>query len=140
MNKIFKSALLLMAVAFMFTACSDDRDSNPVLQQPDSFVLNTPAYAAQAIDLINSETVNLTWSQPDYGGFPVAAEYTVEVSATNEWNTPYTAEVADETGETQCDYYAFENIFSSCEAKVSAADLAKAKSLRKPKNNRLSAN
>ena len=126
MNKIFKSALLLMAVAFMFTACSDDRDSNPVLQQPDSFVLNTPAYANQAIDLANSETVNLTWSQPNYGGFPVAAEYTVEVSATNEWNTPYTAEVADETGETQCDYYAFENIFSSCEAKVSAADLAKA--------------
>ena len=110
----------------MFTACSDDRDSNPVLQQPDSFVLNTPAYANQAIDLANSETVNLTWSQPNYGGFPVAAEYTVEVSATNEWNTPYTAEVADETGETQCDYYAFENIFSSCEAKVSAADLAKA--------------
>ena len=126
MNKIFKSALLLMAVAFMFTACSDDRDSNPVLQQPDSFVLNTPAYANQAIDLANSETVNLTWSQPNYGGFPVAAEYTVEVSATNEWNTPYTAEVADESGETQCDYYAFENIFSSCEAKVSAADLAKA--------------
>ena len=91
-----------------------------------SFVLNTPAYANQAIDLANSETVNLTWSQPNYGGFPVAAEYTVEVSATNEWNTPYTAEVADESGETQCDYYAFENIFSSCEAKVSAADLAKA--------------
>lgn len=126
MNKIFKSALLLMGAALMFTSCSDDRDSNPVLQQPESFVLNTPAYAEQAIDLANSESVNLTWSQPDYGGFPVAAEYTVEVSATNEWNTPYTAEVADETGETQCDYYAFENVFSSCEAKISAADMAKA--------------
>ena len=126
MNNIFKSALLLMAVAFMFTACSDDRDSNPVLQQPSSFVLNTPAYANQAIDLANSETVNLTWSQPNYGGFPVAAEYTVEVSPTNEWTTSYAEEVADESGETQGDYYAFENIFSSCEAKIDAKDLAKA--------------
>ena len=126
MNNIFKSALLLMAVAFMFTACSDDRDSNPVLQQPDSFVLNTPAYAGQAIDLANSQTVNLTWSQPDYGGFPVAAEYTVELSATNEWTIPYSAEVADESGETQCNYFTIENIFSSCNAEVSAADVAKA--------------
>ena len=110
----------------MFTACSDDRDSNPVLQQPDSFVLNTPAYAGQAIDLANSQTVNLTWSQPDYGGFPVAAEYTVELSATNEWTIPYSAEVADESGETQCNYFTIENIFSSCNAEVSAADVAKA--------------
>ena len=126
MNKIFKSALLLMGAALMFTSCSDDRDSNPVLQQPESFVLNTPAYANQPIDLANSNTVNLTWSQPDYGGFPVACEYTVEVSPTNEWNTSYTEEVADDSGETQCDYYAFENVFSSCEAKIDAKDLAKA--------------
>ena len=72
MNKIFKSASLLVGAALMFTACSDDRDSNPMLQQPSSFVLNTPAYASQAIDLQNSQSVNLTWSQPDYGGFPVA--------------------------------------------------------------------
>ena len=126
MNNIFKSALLLMAVAFMFTACSDDRDSNPVLQQPTSFVLNTPAYANQAIDLANSQTVNLTWSQPDYGGFPVAAEYTVEISPTNEWTTSYAEEVADESGETQADYYAIENVYTSCNAEVSAADVAKA--------------
>lgn len=126
MNKIFKSALLLMGAVLMFTSCSDDRDSNPVLQQPDSFVLNTPAYASQAIDLANSETVNFTWSQPDYGGFPVACEYTVEVSATNQWTTSYAEEAADESGETQCDYYAFENIFSTCNAEVSASELAKA--------------
>ena len=126
MNKIFKSALLLVGAALMFTSCSDDRDSNPVLQQPESFVLNTPAYAAQAIDLARSQTVNLTWSQPDYGGFPVACEYTVEVSATNQWTTPYSAEVADDSGETQCDYYTFENVIFTCEAKISAQDLAKA--------------
>lgn len=126
MNKIFKSALLLVGAALMFTSCSDDRDSNPVLQQPESFVLNTPAYAAQAIDLARSQTVNFTWSQPDYGGFPVACEYTVEVSATNQWTTPYSAEVADDSGETQCDYYTFENVFSTCEAKISAQDMAKA--------------
>ena len=126
MNNIFKSALLLMGAALMFTSCSDDRDSNPVLQQPESFVLNTPAYAGQAIDLANSQTVNLTWSQPDYGGFPVACEYTVEISPTNEWNTSYAEEVADESGETQCDYYTFDNIFSTCNGEISASDLAKA--------------
>ncbi len=126
MNKIFKSALLLMAGVLMFTSCSDDRDSNPVLQQPESFVLNTPAYAGQAIDLANSNTVNLTWSQPDYGGFPVAVEYTVEVSPTNEWTTSYAQEAADDTGVTQCDYYAFENVFSTCNAEISASELAKA--------------
>ena len=126
MNNIFKSALLLMAATLMFTACSDDRDSNPVLQQPSTFVLNTPAYANQAVDLANSQTVNLTWSQPDYGGFPVAADYTVELSATNQWTTSYAEEVADESGETQCDYYVIENVFSSCKAEVSAADVAKA--------------
>ena len=126
MNKIFKSALLLMGAVLMFTSCSDDRDSNPVLQQPDSFVLNTPAYAGQAIDLANSKTVNLTWSQPDYGGFPVACEYTVEVSATNKWTTSYAEELADDSGETQCDYYAFDNIFSTCNGEISAKDMAKA--------------
>ena len=126
MNNIFKSALLLMGAALMFTACSDDRDSNPMLQQPSSFVLNTPAYASQAIDLQNSQNVNLTWSQPDYGGFPVAVEYNVEISGTNEWTVSNLDEAADDTGETQCNYYILDGIYSACNAQIDAANLAKA--------------
>lgn len=110
----------------MFTSCSDDRDSNPVLQTPDSFVLNIPAYANQIIDLANSQTVNLTWSQPDYGGFPVAAQYNIEISATNEWTISNKDEAADESGETQCNYYIFEDIYPTCNAEISAASLNKA--------------
>ena len=102
------------------------RGGSKSLGSPISFVLNIPAYANQAIDLANSQTVNLTWSQFKYLGSPVDAEYTIELSATNEWTTPYTAEVADESGETQCDYFAIENIFSGCHAEISAADVAKA--------------
>ena len=102
------------------------RGGSKSLGSPISFVLNIPAYANQAIDLANSQTVNLTWSQFKYLGSPVDAEYTIELSATNEWTTPYTAEVADETGETQCNYFAIENIFSDCHAEISAADVAKA--------------
>lgn len=126
MNNIFKSVLLLMGVALMLTACSDDRDSNPVLLTPESFVLNTPAYADRAIDLANSETVNLTWSQPDYGGFPVAAEYTVELSTTNEWTISNDQESADESGETQCNYYVLDDIYTTCKAGLDAEKVAKA--------------
>ena len=50
MKKIIKSSLLLLGALVMFTACSDDRDSNPTLVQPDSFVLNAPAFATSRID------------------------------------------------------------------------------------------
>jgi len=63
----------------LFAACSDDNDSNPTLQQPSSFVLNEPGYAAQAINLANSTELPFTWSQPDYG-FPVEASYDLQVS------------------------------------------------------------
>jgi hypothetical protein len=44
-------------------------------------VLNTPANAANnTYDLANSDYVNLTCSQPDYGGFPLATKYMVQVS------------------------------------------------------------
>lgn len=47
-------ASLLAGVALMgFTSCEDDRDSNPTLTVPDSFVLNTPALAGNVYDLAN---------------------------------------------------------------------------------------
>ena len=66
----------------LFTACSDDRDSNPTLVKPTTFVLNTPAIANSNVDLAHSSAIVLTCTQPDYG-FPAATTYTVTV-ATNE--------------------------------------------------------
>ena len=63
----------------LFTACSDDRDSNPTLVKPTTFVLNTPAIANSNVDLAHSSAIVLTCTQPDYG-FPAATTYTVTVA------------------------------------------------------------
>ena len=74
-----KISNILLAVTFalpLFTACETDNDSNPILNEPDTFTLNTPAYAANNVyDLKNAQSVELTCSQPDYG-FPAATTYT----------------------------------------------------------------
>lgn len=115
-----------MGAALVFTACSDDRGSNPTLVQPTTFVLNTPAYANAGIDLAESSSVNFTWSQPDYGGFPVATTYTMQLSTTDTWTVSYADELADESGETVCNYYVVDEAFASCKASLDATELAKA--------------
>lgn len=84
-----KIAVMLLAVglSFVFASCEDDRNSNPTLQTPTKFVLNTPAYAEGAVyDLENSSSVELTCSQPDYG-FTAATVYSVQVSLDNDFTT-----------------------------------------------------
>ena len=51
MKHIFKLTLLLLCGVCLFTACDDDRDSNPTLAQPTSFTLNSPSYAQSLVDL-----------------------------------------------------------------------------------------
>lgn len=78
-KKLFVPALVLGVLPFM-ASCETDDESNPTIKQPESFVLNVPAYANDNIyDLANSTSVNLTTSQPDYG-FPVVTTYQVQVS------------------------------------------------------------
>lgn len=58
---------LLLAGLAMFTACTDDRDSNPTVQQPSTFELNMPALGGSVYDLANTDSIRLTYEQPDYG-------------------------------------------------------------------------
>ena len=69
----------MLAGVLSFTSCEKDDDSNPVLQKPTEFKLNTPSLANQVIDLDKSENVILTCTQPNYG-FPIVAKYAVQVS------------------------------------------------------------
>ena len=46
-KSLFVGALALAAMPLM-TSCDNDDDSNPTLHTPESFVLNTPAYAQSA--------------------------------------------------------------------------------------------
>ncbi len=107
MKNILKS-MLLMAVGIVgFASCSDDRDDNPSIVSPTTFHLNTPALADQYLDLANSEIVELTCSQPDYG-FPANTQYTVQVSL----------------DENMADYKEIEQNFKGAKLQVNAGLLA----------------
>ena len=107
MNKIFKSTMMLVLGLGLFTACSDDNDSNPSVQAPTKFVLNTPAAANTEIDLAYSDAVVLTCSQPDYG-FPAYTNYTVQVALT----------------EDMADYVTLSEAYNSAKISIDAATLA----------------
>jgi hypothetical protein len=104
MKKIFLSSLMLLSMALMFTACEDDNGSNPTLVQPTTFALNNPVN--KLVDLFESTAIPFEWSQPDYGGWPAAVQYQLEVSPTNEWNVSTDEAAADESGATVADYAA----------------------------------
>ena len=44
MKNLYKLFTLTMGLLAL-SACEADRDSNPVLNEPDTFVLNVPAFA-----------------------------------------------------------------------------------------------
>lgn len=115
MKKIFT---ILSAAVFalpLFTACETDNSSNPVLNEPDTFTLNTPAYAANNVyDLKNAEVVELTCSQPDYG-FPAATTYKVYAS----FNPDFT----EATDETKANYTEPGSTYSTAKINVDASEL-----------------
>ena len=87
----------------LFVACADDNDSNPTLQQPSTFVLNEPSYAAQMVALEYSDGIAFTWSQPDYG-FPAEVSYDIQASPTGSFTVSTDEANADESGATIPDY------------------------------------
>ena len=86
MKSIYKLMMLpLMVLPLIFASCDTDDGSNPTLDLShvsEGFVLNTPAYAENnTYDLVNSEGVWLTCTQPNYGGgVPYVVNYYVQVS------------------------------------------------------------
>jgi hypothetical protein len=124
MKKIFLSSLMLLSMTLMFTACDDDRDSNPTLSQPTTFALNNPVNTL--VDLAQSQGIPFAWSQPDYGGWPAAVEYQLEVSPTNNWTVSTDEAAADESGATIADYAILPTIYASCTGNMLAEELAKA--------------
>ncbi len=56
MKNLYKLFTLTMGLLAL-SACEADRDSNPVLNEPDTFVLNVPAFASNNVyDQKNSES------------------------------------------------------------------------------------
>ena len=78
MKKLSILATLFVGL-FLTASCDSDRDSNPTLGQPSTFVLNKPAIADATYDLDHAETFKLTTSQPDYG-YTAATTYYIQAS------------------------------------------------------------
>lgn len=126
-NKYIIGALLVGIIS-LFASCSDDNDSNPTLIQPKEFVLNTPAYANETIDLEKSTGLELTWSQPKYtaDNAPINATYEVQVSPTNSFTVSTDEAAADESGEKVPDYAVLSNTTQKCNISASAEEIDKA--------------
>ncbi len=119
---------MLLCMGLMFTACDDDNGSNPTLIQPDGFTLNNPVNTL--VDLAESKgAIPFTWSQPDYGGWPAAVEYQLEISPVDanpeDWKVTTAQAMADTSGNTIADYAIMSALFTSCKGEISVADLNK---------------
>jgi len=112
MKKYIYSVLLLLSGLCLLSACSEDRDSNPVIQQPSTFVLNDPSYHNLLVDLSQSSKLRFTCQQPDYG-YPAVVTYQLQVSLTDDFTTSYSEALADETGATVNDYAVVGETYSS---------------------------
>lgn len=97
--------IVLLAILGLCWSCQEDE--KVVLQQPESFVLNVPKYASGIYDLKNTETIEFTTSQPDYG-FTAVAIYKVEVSLTSDF----------------ADYVTLPGSYTTAKFAINAADLA----------------
>ena len=69
--------LACAAVALGFTSCEQDTD--PKLQTPTTFVLNTPVFGTQLYELVNGNTFSIEANQPDYG-YSAIVQYSAEAS------------------------------------------------------------
>lgn len=97
---------------------------NPTIQKVQSFTLNTPAYSNSTIDLATSNTLDFTWSQPDYG-FPALANYQVQISPTDSWTKDIQAGELDANNKTVGDYKTLDQDYTVVKASILAADIAK---------------
>ena len=85
------SILAALFVSFLaFTSCESDRDDNPKVQLPSQqgatfFEMNNPVIGSQAIDLKQSESIELkAHAAPNYG-FPAEIIYGAQVSLSQDF-------------------------------------------------------
>lgn len=125
MKKIFAYAALLLAGAFVLTACSDDNESNPTLVQPTEFSLFKPAIGSAYVDLEKSQTVQLSWTIPTFTDFgaPVVPTYVVQVSPTGKFTKEFDR---DQKENPDADYISLEQTFNSSTAAVNTEGLDQA--------------
>lgn len=111
--------ILFLSGSLLWTGCGDDRDDNPVFQEPTEFNLNTPVQASDVYDLKNLYTIELTCSQPNYG-YVASTDYKVQLSLEN------TFKDADEAAGTKANYATLSSTYILPDLKVDAMEFAMA--------------
>ena len=123
MKKIFSYLLLALALPFM-VACDSDTDSNPTLQEPETFVLNLPPYATNnLIDLQYAQSLELTTNQPAYG-FTAATTYTVQVTLASDFVEA--AEATETTEAVEANYVSLPTTYRTARMNVDAFERSEA--------------
>lgn len=120
LKNIFNILMMAAVAVPFFAACDDDTDSNPTLdlsQEGEEFTLNESAYAANnTIDLGATGTViSLTCNQPDYGGYPLAVVYSVQLSLDGTY--------VDATDSTVATYTTMSTTFTSTQIDIDADEM-----------------
>ncbi|MBO4664396.1 MAG: SusE domain-containing protein [Bacteroidaceae bacterium] len=85
MKKNIIMASMVMSL-FLFASCATDRDDNPIVKKPTTFVLNQQAFGDNPIDLQSSSVVEFkALEQPDYG-FPTQVNYGLQIALDNDFS------------------------------------------------------
>ena len=124
--KYILSSLFLAVVGLTITSCDSDRDDNPILNTDNmttEFKLNKPAYADQLIDLATSNSVNLTWSQPNYG-MTLATIYSFQLSLNENFSDAIFDGEGNET--TPANYVDLSGSFNTVSGSLSASAINRA--------------
>ena len=74
-----KLSILFACLVAVLSLNSCKEDTDPQYNDPTEFKLNTPALASQYYELTADGTLDLSWSQPNYG-YAAAAVYKVSIS------------------------------------------------------------
>ena len=124
MRTVIKSVLCVLCSVLLW-ACESDRSSNPVLSTPQDFTLNVPSYAKLPVDLASTDSMMLTWSQPQYTSdfAPLPLSYEIQVSLTDKFTTSLDSADNDISGTVKADYAALPRTTTLCKYHLVAADL-----------------
>lgn len=107
MKKISILMALALLIGISFTSCK--QDTQPRLNKPTEFVLNTPPMADQTYILSPENGVDLTVSQPNYG-LGVVTNYQTQISFTEDF----------------ADYTNIESISNQAKINISGEEMAQA--------------
>ena len=111
---------MLAVAALTLASCEKDDDSNPTFHKNTTgFVLNTPANATNnTYDLAFASTLNLTCSQPDFGGAPYVTDYYVQVSL-----DPTFKNATSAAPETKADFIQLASSYTTASMNVLASEV-----------------